>query len=307
MTRTGIPGRAKALQENYRVNQALRRNGKIQSCEPCRKRKLRCDHILPTCGRCARRNRTEQCIYHPAPLTKQKQSNGDSETSPANNVLLTPQSASETIEELRGVNSSPLDNSILPISSNRSSHESSPTYTDPKTSNHGFLGPTSYSAILSENQRTLGLGNDDHGSCWSAHFQVTKDRIQKGAEALSLLRDASLITKFIDRWFTICDGVTIPENIMKPWISEMYSVHKRAFKSNDIAHLEQLSEKIWINTLKPLKFNNKTTPAEWTALSTGENLRWEVIALILTHAALLNLSLLGSSLLTHRLSFIICI
>lgn len=32
--------------------------------------KLKCDHALPTCGRCSRRNKPEACIYHPAPLTK---------------------------------------------------------------------------------------------------------------------------------------------------------------------------------------------------------------------------------------------
>src|SRR3954464_5629982 len=47
-----------------------RRNGKLQSCEPCRKRKLSCDHKLPTCGRCVKRGTTRECLYHPAPMTK---------------------------------------------------------------------------------------------------------------------------------------------------------------------------------------------------------------------------------------------
>lgn len=47
-----------------------RRNGKLQACEPCRKGKLRCDHMMPHCGRCLKRGKTEKCVYHPAPLTK---------------------------------------------------------------------------------------------------------------------------------------------------------------------------------------------------------------------------------------------
>lgn len=48
----------------------MRRNGKPQSCEPCRKSKLKCDHTRPVCGRCATRNMTQSCFYHPSPMTK---------------------------------------------------------------------------------------------------------------------------------------------------------------------------------------------------------------------------------------------
>ncbi|PWY93760.1 hypothetical protein BO94DRAFT_583126 [Aspergillus sclerotioniger CBS 115572] len=47
-----------------------RRNGQLSSCEPCRKGKLRCDHQVPVCGRCARRDQASRCIYHPAPMTR---------------------------------------------------------------------------------------------------------------------------------------------------------------------------------------------------------------------------------------------
>lgn len=61
--------------ESARSNQIgkYRRNGKLQSCEPCRKSKLRCDHTTPSCGRCVRRKRAEQCVYHPSPLTQVSQ------------------------------------------------------------------------------------------------------------------------------------------------------------------------------------------------------------------------------------------
>lgn len=51
-----------------------RRNGKRQACEPCRKGKLACDHGAPHCGRCVRRKTTAKCIYHPAPMTKVRNS-----------------------------------------------------------------------------------------------------------------------------------------------------------------------------------------------------------------------------------------
>src|SRR4051812_21536002 len=42
-----------------------RRNGKQQACEPCRKRKLACDHDYPTCHRCQRRKISQDCVYLP--------------------------------------------------------------------------------------------------------------------------------------------------------------------------------------------------------------------------------------------------
>lgn len=49
---------------------ASRRNGKPASCEPCRINKTRCDHGQPKCDRCKQRGIEERCFYHPAPLTK---------------------------------------------------------------------------------------------------------------------------------------------------------------------------------------------------------------------------------------------
>lgn len=51
---------------------AIRRNGLLQSCEPCRKSKLKCDHGRPVCGRCIAKSITQRCFYHPAPMTKQE-------------------------------------------------------------------------------------------------------------------------------------------------------------------------------------------------------------------------------------------
>lgn len=52
-----------------RLTGKYRRNGKLQSCEPCRKSKLKCDHVVPVCGRCVKRRCADKCVYHPHPLT----------------------------------------------------------------------------------------------------------------------------------------------------------------------------------------------------------------------------------------------
>lgn len=47
---------------------ALRRNGRQQSCERCRKLKIRCDHAMPICGRCLEKGLG--CVYATAPMTR---------------------------------------------------------------------------------------------------------------------------------------------------------------------------------------------------------------------------------------------
>ncbi|KAF9869959.1 fungal specific transcription factor [Colletotrichum karsti] len=40
-----------------------RKNGRLQACDPCRRRKVVCDHARPVCGSCRRRRKTETCEY----------------------------------------------------------------------------------------------------------------------------------------------------------------------------------------------------------------------------------------------------
>ncbi|KAL6886159.1 N-terminal binuclear Zn cluster-containing protein [Trichoderma longibrachiatum] len=40
-----------------------RRNGRPQACEPCRRRKVACDHRLPICSRCIRKSTPQSCRY----------------------------------------------------------------------------------------------------------------------------------------------------------------------------------------------------------------------------------------------------
>lgn len=68
--RAGHVGIQEQSQYNLSLTEKYRRNGKLQSCEPCRKSKLRCDHVVPACGRCIKRGRTDSCFYHPNPLTQ---------------------------------------------------------------------------------------------------------------------------------------------------------------------------------------------------------------------------------------------
>jgi hypothetical protein len=73
-----LPHNSTASLTNHR--NASRRNGKPASCEPCRLNKTRCDHGMPKCDRCKQRGIEERCFYHPAPLTKPRNTTNDAGT-----------------------------------------------------------------------------------------------------------------------------------------------------------------------------------------------------------------------------------
>ena len=83
----------------------------------------------------------------------------------------------------------------------------------------GFLGPTSYSAVFSENPVSLGICDIEEVVEDAPDLEpISPERIQQGAEILALLRDIPLYEKFTQRFFDLCDGT--------------FRVHRRAFLRN---------------------------------------------------------------------------
>lgn len=272
MTRFSLPKNLNRDSHTPRLNPSHRRNGKLQSCEPCRKGKLRCDHIMPTCGRCARRNKADQCVYHPAPMTRPRHSQTPRLSEP---VLSPPQTASPGLPSPRV--SSPL--SVADGDSNEPEVHSLP---GADVRHHaGFLGSTSYSAVLTENERSLGLGQDEHVCHSNANPRISPDHIQKGVEILSLLKDMPIFERYIQRWYTTCQGIITIEPIIKQWTALLWSEYAEVLQNQNSEELRALSEHVWRNTDQRLKSENTKTSREWIKLSSGKNLRWEVVGITL--------------------------
>lgn len=111
----------------------------------------------------------------------------------------------------------PLETRRASSAVNYSTPESVPTR-DTKT---GYLGPTSYSAVYTENQGTLGIDDTDAGAEFSEATTlppVTAEKIQEGAEVLALLKDMPVYELFTKRWFDICDGLVVIQPVLRIWI-----------------------------------------------------------------------------------------
>ncbi|KAK7963667.1 hypothetical protein PG988_010641 [Apiospora saccharicola] len=271
-----------------------RRNRKLQSCEPCRKSKLACDHKVP-CGRCIRRRCVDKCFYHPNPLTRNRQTTSDTLPTPSNSPTSVGSShrlvqsvelphSPKTGDAVRFVcREAPAVHraSSAPPLHHRHGHEFV------HSEKHSFLGSTSVTSMLTEDLEKLGVPSVDLQAFSAQSVAISYDRITKGCEVLAFLKNSSMVNQFVNCFYGTWEGdvAFCIEPIMKMWLMDLGRFHETVLKNQNPDKIRQLCELIWHNTQSPLVYNGKTSPKEWMALSTGANLRWDVIGLIACYVA----------------------
>lgn len=161
------------------------------------------------------------------------------------------------------------------LSTSLASPESSMSFRD---SRHGFLGPTAYSAVFAENE---GMGFEESTEVEDS-APIPPDRIQQGAEILSVLRDMPLFRKMTKRWFDVYDGLIILQPSFRIWYDDFWSEWQPVLTGGNPAQLLRLSEMIFRNTRKPFRTHGTMTAVEWSRAATGRSIRWEVIGIILS-------------------------
>lgn len=159
-----------------------------------------------------------------------------------------------------------------------------------RDSRHGFLGPTAYSAVYTENSESLRLSELEESDT-APLPPVPLDKIQAGAEVLALLTDMPRYMSLAQRWFDLCDGFIIMQSVFRCWIDDLWSEHGPVLIAARGDQLRSLSEMVWRNTRKPMPVHGQMTAIEWAKAATGRNLRWEVVGLILSHLGLVAVNL----------------
>lgn len=106
-----------------------------------------------------------------------------------------------------------------------------------------------------------------------------------------------MLQRYIDKWFSFARGIVLIEPMVKIFTTGLWSKFGRYLKDQNANDLRRLSELTWQNTLKPLspRLNRHTTPREFCASVTGDNLRWEVVGIIVTLVCLVAESLSGTA------------
>lgn len=247
-----------------------RRNGKEQACEPCRKAKMRCDHSLPVCQNCKRRNITEKCIYVEAPQTRPRSQRSGSR------IL--------TQTQYSYPQPSPIDPALQGIPAQASKEDEFEDESPLFRPSSGFFGPTSFSSVY-ENDLGPNFDSRQDRSPYSIAPEIgrteeqTSSRTALGIKVLNQLPNQATC----DRLFDLYASKALDKAFHKPTviccISSLWSNFGQALrqprKSKDLRDIAQLLTR---NTMSVLQ--DTDDPDEWMASLTGRNLRWETIGIL---------------------------
>ena len=201
-----------------------RKNGRPQSCEPCRKWKIRCDHTRPVCQRCRTRDIASLCVYHPAPMT----------------VARTRRRTVERFVSPLLIYSRLLLTSSLPETS-PVSHNASPT----------------------------------------PIIRIKTPRTETGAQILRFLRDRPECDALAREARLRSRLPTLPY----PLVDRMVSLTRRLLEKTPASGIDDLSARIFDNTSRQLTADKSTTVEEYMQSFNGDNVRWEVIGIVMSAAA----------------------
>ncbi|KAL7934349.1 hypothetical protein V8C35DRAFT_302343 [Trichoderma chlorosporum] len=259
-----------------------RQNGRLQACNPCRMRKVSCDHALPVCGRCLRKNRQRECNYSAGARSRRhvrrmsRASPAPTQTSDNDHVVPNPPSSYTTL----------LSQSHVPNSFTSGQHHF-PAITDLGS---GYLGSLSHSTVYEETRNRLSTLHS---------FQMPASLLNDETKKASHVTSSALFTPSIrDRWLTVLHNLPRPSNctirlLCTPnnsggWVR--VAAH-RIVKSLDAlfsdslgttrtdAQLQKIAQVLTDNTLKPLSEDNSDANS-WIAGFNDHNLRWESIGLL---------------------------
>ncbi|KAF2466147.1 uncharacterized protein BDR25DRAFT_345731 [Lindgomyces ingoldianus] len=264
---------------------ASRRNGKPASCEPCRKNKTRCDHAFPKCDRCRQRGISEKCFYHPAPLTKPRGTPGAD-------------SSADSPKQKRRQLNAEARNSQFPLTGNgailtsRSQDECFVDSVAAQTYCPGYLGPTSYAAILPKEDesshsgaRQASIDSDDSNHELAYQHPLTKTmRVQLANNVLRSLRNYRLIQDLILLYCENNQAGVVAAPLYANAVNALNNTVEN-YNLTDSSPDPRLVSIVLENTSQPLNIGPSTQASEFHGMITGDNLRLEIIGLLLASAA----------------------
>ncbi|KAH8700848.1 hypothetical protein BGW36DRAFT_357489 [Talaromyces proteolyticus] len=268
-----------------------RRNGLLSSCEPCRQSKLRCDHLIPVCGRCIETQKSHKCFYHPAPLTRPKKTEGSASAQSGNGKrgqAVLKEKAKRTTNLLQLYRVSVLEapsparehEEDCSASTNRSRHGRVPV------SITGYLGASSCLAAFEEPDQSYF---SDANSCMEPDVpSVLPDQIRAGARILGLLEDLPLYDVLLNYRYSTCRPWVFGQRLSTEIIGSLYALREEIFHStNQTKSLKKrlftFSRRLFRNISEPIKTDRITMPSQYFS---SIAMRWETIGLMFAWVAL---------------------
>ncbi|KAI5457563.1 hypothetical protein BGZ63DRAFT_494859 [Mariannaea sp. PMI_226] len=257
-----------------------RQKGRLQACDPCRARKVACDHTLPVCGRCSSRNQHAECKYTDGGPRLERIAIHVQQASPK---AATTSGSDQGLQ----ITSSPPTNTNVSSQRCASAVPSNQRISAAKDPGAGYLGSLSHSTVYDEARNRLST------------FRNTPAQIDNESGAVADLATSDLLTSSMrDLWLTVLRSLPCPSDCTIKLLSTPYhsggwvrvAAHRiiKSLEAEFGSHLgfsrtdtqlQKVAQKLSENTLKPLSEKNPDANS-WIAEFSSNNLRWESIGLL---------------------------
>lgn len=241
-----------------------RRNGRAQACEPCRKRKVACDHRLPICSRCKSAEIGSSCVYSPQNPNQSQKRKITSIASPQPVVQPEPRDGGTTVQPLT-----------------------------PLINHQGFLGVTSFKYAMDEAQSRMASllppeATLDEPNAASSHpsrspLMANEKLYDTAMRALRGIPERTLAYNLFKAYVNPNDAwcrLAVHQLHSSFWSA--FGVYLDGERST--MSLLQLATKLCDNSSKPLH-EDYTDPKEWLDSFCGHNMRWEGLGVLFTYWA----------------------
>lgn len=241
------------------------------ACLPCRRRKLACDHGLPTCRRCEKARTTTLCIYETGSADEnpnKKSKNSSASPTRASESEATPQAGVPSATETQ-----------------HSQGRASIKRTE-------FLGPTSIPTFLQElDGHLISSPETKDGPSGSPHSLATssvldtapvKDHVMSTAiEVLQCIPDPQMSTLLIRRCHSPVDGWVRPAVYhLSNSLHETFKPYGKNRRAN-LAHLAH----ILVQNVGTVIEEGRKNAEQWLASISGLNFRWECVGILFVYWA----------------------
>lgn len=232
------------------------RNGRRLACEPCRKRKLRCDNHVPVCQRCQRSKNPRNCFYS-SPIPRK------SSHSPVAEHVIPPSTKAVTSKHASGTDT-------------------------------GYLGATSLPKLLHDHKDSLGPFQASSlpdcrpvlqaRSALAASESLSYHKLGIAQDILECIPDPETANMFLKKNTSPVDGWLRPAiTHMSDSLFAAFQPHVKSAETPE--RLKYMLEILYQNSKQPLE-EGQDDSTTWLASFSGLNMRWEGLGLLFVYWAI---------------------
>lgn len=256
-----------------------RLNGRAAACDPCRARKLACDHGQPICKRCKKRGNDMNCIYREPALR-----NASGDATPAAKGPPRPRASQQSSH----TTSIPLRSEVMSLPTSPGSDAMPPAV----GATTGYWGLPSHAVLIEEAKHSLSMFalSQQHPSDNAPNTTLGNNRITFRERPAPLREMCLYVLRCLpgqaNEIMAFGASTTLDATNFQTWgdivvdrISTSVLGCLGEIRDCGDSGLEAMAEMLCNNTAQPIR-DDCDTHIEWLEQFSGQRLRWEALGLL---------------------------